>query len=56
MIDNSQNTDLFSPAQMGALQLPNRIVMAPVTRSRMAEVGCRMNCTPPITPSVQAQA
>ena len=39
MIDNSRNTDLFSPVQMGALQLANRIVMAPVTRSRMAEDG-----------------
>jgi len=39
MIDNSRNTDLFSPVQMGALQLTNRIVMAPVTRSRMAEDG-----------------
>lgn len=30
---------LFSPTQVGALQLANRMVMAPVTRSRMAEDG-----------------
>ena len=39
MIDNAVDTDLFSPMAMGALQLANRIVMAPVTRSRMAEDG-----------------
>jgi N-ethylmaleimide reductase len=27
-------TDLFTPARLGALELPNRIVMAPLTRSR----------------------
>jgi N-ethylmaleimide reductase len=26
--------DLFSPIQVGALALPNRIVMAPMTRNR----------------------
>ena len=31
--------DLFSPVQMGALTLPNRIVMAPLTRSRAAAGG-----------------
>ena len=39
MTDISLETDLFSPAKMGALQLANRIVMAPVTRSRMADDG-----------------
>ena len=39
MTANASDTDLFSPMQMGALQLANRIVMAPVTRSRMAEDG-----------------
>ena len=39
MTANTFDTDLFSPMQMGALQLANRIVMAPVTRSRMAEDG-----------------
>lgn len=39
MIDNSTRTDLFSPMNMGALQLANRIVMAPVTRSRYCEDG-----------------
>jgi hypothetical protein len=27
-------TDLFSPLDLGGLQLPNRIIMAPLTRSR----------------------
>jgi len=36
---NSTNTDLFSPVTMGALELANRIVMAPVTRSRYGEEG-----------------
>jgi len=36
---NTANTDLFSPATLGALQLANRIVMAPLTRSRMGEDG-----------------
>src|SRR5436853_220686 len=29
-------TDLFTPVRIGALELPNRIVMAPMTRSRAA--------------------
>jgi N-ethylmaleimide reductase len=36
---NTTSTDLFSPVALGALQLANRIVMAPLTRSRMAEDG-----------------
>lgn len=39
MTDNRTRTDLFSPLQIGALALANRIVMAPVTRSRYAEDG-----------------
>lgn len=39
MTDIAADTDLFSPMNMGALQLANRIVMAPVTRSRMADDG-----------------
>jgi N-ethylmaleimide reductase len=39
MTDYASDTDLFSLVTMGALQLANRIVMAPVTRSRMAEDG-----------------
>ncbi|AON55338.1 alkene reductase [Herbaspirillum seropedicae] len=31
---SSQNSDLFKPVQLGAVQLQNRIVMAPLTRSR----------------------
>lgn len=30
----SQSSDLFKPVQLGAIQLQNRIVMAPLTRSR----------------------
>src|SRR5687768_17306654 len=30
----SQTTKLFAPVQMGALTLPNRFAMAPMTRSR----------------------
>jgi N-ethylmaleimide reductase len=33
------NGDLFTPVQLGALTLPNRIVMAPLTRSRAAAGG-----------------
>jgi N-ethylmaleimide reductase len=39
MTDNSLRADLFSAYRMGAFDLPNRIVMAPVTRSRMGEDG-----------------
>jgi len=39
MTDISTRTDLFSPTALGALQLANRIVMAPVTRSRYGEDG-----------------
>ena len=39
MKDISNTTDLFSPVRMGAIELANRIVMAPVTRSRYGEAG-----------------
>ncbi|AIU89030.1 alkene reductase [Pectobacterium odoriferum] len=39
MTDNSSRTDLFSPTEMGDIKLANRIVMAPVTRSRYGEDG-----------------
>jgi len=39
MIDHAADTDLFSPVTLGALHLANRIVMAPLTRSRMADDG-----------------
>ncbi|WP_109513286.1 alkene reductase [Pseudomonas ovata] len=39
MTDNAWRTDLFNPVSLGALTLANRIVMAPVTRSRYAEDG-----------------
>ncbi|GFM76148.1 alkene reductase [Pseudomonas cichorii] len=39
MNDHSLHTDLFSPTRMGSIELANRIVMAPVTRSRYEEDG-----------------
>jgi N-ethylmaleimide reductase len=39
MTDNNFATDLFAPTTLGALQLANRIVMAPLTRSRAGEDG-----------------
>jgi N-ethylmaleimide reductase len=38
-MDNSTHTDLFSPVSFGAINASNRIVMAPVTRSRYCEEG-----------------
>ena len=34
MTQNTQNIDVFSPYTLGPLQLPNRMVMAPMTRNR----------------------
>ncbi|WP_457587625.1 alkene reductase [Ensifer canadensis] len=39
MTFSSSFSDLFSPMEMGALRLANRIVMAPLTRSRMGTDG-----------------
>lgn len=39
MTGNTTRTDLFTPVNLGAMALANRIVMAPVTRSRYAEDG-----------------
>ncbi|MBD8708735.1 alkene reductase [Pseudomonas sp. CFBP 13711] len=39
MSDVSNSTDLFSPVRMGAIEMANRIVMAPVTRSRYEDDG-----------------
>ncbi|MFT5181498.1 MAG: N-ethylmaleimide reductase, partial [Alphaproteobacteria bacterium] len=33
----ADNTDLFTPLDMRGLQLPNRMVMSPMTRSRAGE-------------------
>ena len=35
----SDNSGLFAPVTLGALALANRIVMAPLTRSRMGDDG-----------------
>ncbi|PHM26165.1 alkene reductase [Xenorhabdus budapestensis] len=39
MSDNSIRTDLFSPTKLGEIELTNRIVMAPLTRSRVNQEG-----------------
>lgn len=43
----STNVNLFSPVKLGSLELPNRIVMAPLTRNRAAagNVPTEMNAT-----------
>ena len=57
MTDNSTRTDLFSPVSMGSLQLSNRIVMAPVTRSRYGvKRVCLMNSMLPTMHSVPGLA
>lgn len=33
----NENMNLFTPYQMGNLELPNRIIMAPLTRNRAGE-------------------
>jgi N-ethylmaleimide reductase len=39
MTELASSTDLFDPARLGPLELKNRIVMAPLTRSRVGEDG-----------------
>jgi N-ethylmaleimide reductase len=39
MTDYSKATDLFSPTRLGAIEVSNRIAMAPLTRSRVGEDG-----------------
>ena len=34
MTQNTPAIDIFSPYKLGPLQLPNRLVMAPMTRNR----------------------
>ncbi|MEG0886726.1 MAG: alkene reductase, partial [Janthinobacterium sp.] len=38
-MSEQHESDLFSPVDLGALALANRIVMAPLTRSRMGDDG-----------------
>jgi N-ethylmaleimide reductase len=45
-------TDLFTPIRLGGLELPNRIVMAPLTRNRAGQPG---NVPQPINASYYAQ-
>jgi N-ethylmaleimide reductase len=39
MTQNTQSIDVFSPYKLGPLQLPNRLVMAPMTRNRATPGG-----------------
>jgi N-ethylmaleimide reductase len=39
MTQNTQNVDVFSPFRLGPLPLPNRLVMAPMTRNRATPGG-----------------
>ena len=39
MSTNQQNDPLFTPFQLGGMTLPNRVLMAPLTRSRSAQPG-----------------
>ena len=48
--------DLFSPLHVGPLALPNRIVMAPLTRSRAGPGNVPTRSTRSITPSARAPA
>ena len=45
-------TDLFTPIRLGGLELPNRIVMAPLTRNRAGQPG---NVPQPINATYYAQ-
>ena len=38
-VKDKTNIDLFSPISMGDLTLPNRMIMAPLTRNRAAMPG-----------------
>jgi hypothetical protein len=42
---------LFSPYRLGDLDLPNRLVMSPMTRSRAVDGNVPNPLAPPITPS-----
>ena len=46
MTQNTETIDLFSPYKLGPLELPNRIVMAPMTRNRAGPATCRARSTP----------
>ena len=51
----SPATDLFSPVEVGPLRLPNRVAMAPLTRSRAPlPAMCQPNCMLFIMPSAPA--
>jgi N-ethylmaleimide reductase len=50
--ERSTGTDLFSPIALGGLMLPNRIIMAPLTRNRAAMPG---NVPQPMNATYYAQ-
>ena len=45
MTQNTQDIDIFSAYQLGPLQLPNRVVMAPMTRNRPGPATCPARST-----------
>ena len=50
--DTAMTRDLFTPIRLGGLELPNRIVMAPLTRNRAGQPG---NVPQPINATYYAQ-
>jgi NADH:flavin oxidoreductases, Old Yellow Enzyme family len=53
---NESAIDLFSPYRLGELELANRIVMAPMTRSRAVAGNVPTHWRSPITRSARAPA
>jgi N-ethylmaleimide reductase len=51
MTQNARTLDVFSPYRLGELQLPNRLVMAPMTRNRATPGGVPS----PLAPTYYAQ-
>ena len=51
-----ESPDLFSPYRLGELELANRVVMAPMTRSRAVASNVPIPSPPPTTRSGRAPA
>lgn len=49
-------SELFRAAELGALRLPNRVLMAPMTRSRADRAGVPARRSPSTTPSAPRPA
>lgn len=52
----SETAVLFTPARLGAVTIPNRVLMAPMTRSRAAVTACRDPSPRATTPSAPVPA